>query len=347
MADLFQGVVAPDVNTTKTQTTTAPSYYTDYLSNIAQVGSQALGNNQIAPLTAMQTAGYGAIPTAATAYQPGLATATGTAAGAAGSMTPQGIQQFMNPYTSGVVDEMGRLQQQNIQRNVLPAMKGAFVGSGGLGGQRYANAFGQTMADMQSNLTGQQTSALQKGYEDALQAAYNQGNLLNTTARTQADLAGQEQALGLTGAGALTKAGAEQQAYQQSILDQPLKNATNVAALLKGYTMPTSTTETYKGPMSGVYGNSPLSQVAGLGTLLGSMFNPTVDSKGNVVGQGFGTQMLNSGLGALASIGKILTGGGSSSASPVDLSTMPQSMIDELSALMGFAEGGEVEKDEA
>jgi hypothetical protein len=188
-------------------------------------------------------------------------------------MSPEAIQGFMNPYTHNVVDEMGRLQQQNVQRNLMPQLKAGFVGTGGLGGQRYANAMGQTAADLQSTLTGQQYGALSSGYKDALQAAYNQANLQNQVAQTQGNLAGQEQALGLAGAGALTKAGAEQQAYNQSIIDAPLKTAANAAALMKGYTIPTTSTETYKGPMAGVYGSSPLSQISGLGALLGSGFN--------------------------------------------------------------------------
>jgi hypothetical protein len=190
-------------------------------------------------------------------------------------MSPEAIQSFMNPYTSNVVDEMGRLQQQNVQRNIMPSLKAGFVGTGGLGGQRYANAMGQTAADLQSTLTGQQYGALSSGYKDALQAAYNQANLQNQVAQTQGTLAEREQTLGLTGAGALTKSGAEQQAYQQSIIDAPLKTAANAAALMKGYTIPTTSTETYKGPMPGAYGASPLSQMIGLGSLIGSGMTDT------------------------------------------------------------------------
>jgi hypothetical protein len=103
-----------------------------------------------------------------------------------------------------------------------------------------------------------------------MQNAYNQANLQNQVAQTQGNLAGQEQSLGLTGAGAMTKAGAEQQAYNQSIIDAPLKTAANSAALLKGFTVPTTTTETYKGPLAGTYGPSQMSQLVGLGSLIGS-----------------------------------------------------------------------------
>jgi len=280
MADMFQGIAAPDVTTNKTTASVAPQYWTDYQSKLAGVGETALdkpANQMVSPLTQMQTQGYGQLPTAAASYIPQLTAAETTAGKAAEGMSPTMIQSFMNPYTSNVVNEMERLQQQNIQRNVMPQMKAGFVGSGGLGGQRYAGALGQTMADMQANLTGQQTGALQKGYADAMQAAYNQGNLFNQAATTQANLAGQEQLLGLQGAGALTKGGAEQQAFNQSIIDAPLKNATNVSALMRGYTQPTTTTESATGPIPGVYSPSPMSQIAGLGTLLGSGLGGVTD----------------------------------------------------------------------
>ena len=210
-----------------------------------------------------------AVPGAATAYQPGLSAAEQTAGQAAGVSTGD-INKFMNPYTTNVVNEMERLQQQNLQRNLMPQLKAQFVGTGGLGGQRYAAATGQTLADLQANLTGQQAGALQKGYSEALNAALQEAQLQNQVAQTQGALAGKEQELGLTGAGALTKAGAEQQAYEQSLRDANLKNATNVAALLRQYNIPTTVSETYKGPMAGVYGTSPLATLTGLLSLIGS-----------------------------------------------------------------------------
>jgi hypothetical protein len=161
----------------------------------------------------------------------------------------------------------------------MPQLKAGFVGSGGLGSQRYANALGQTTADMQSNLLGAQTGALQQGYAQALQAAINEGQLQNQAGQIQGNLAGQEQTLGLTGAGAMTKGGAEQQAYEQAKINAPLTQATNVASLMKGYNIPSSTTETYKGPLPGAYGVSPLSQITGLGGLVGSGLGSTTTVK--------------------------------------------------------------------
>ncbi len=178
MADVFQGTVAPSITEKETTATQAPQYYTDYLGGLAGAAGTAMAKTPeqlVAPLTAMQQAGYAAVPGAATAYQPGLTAAETTAADVAQGLTPEKIQGLMNPYTAGVVNEMERLTQQNLQRNILPGLRSAFVGTGGMGGQRYAGATGQTLADIQAALTGAQTTALQKGYSDALNAAIQEG----------------------------------------------------------------------------------------------------------------------------------------------------------------------------
>jgi hypothetical protein len=271
---ITQGAPLPDITTTETKAQAVPSYYTDYLQDISQAGQTAMGRSAaegIAAYDPLQTLGYGQVETAAGAYRPGLTAAGQTAAAAAGGIDPTRISALMDPYQQAVVDEMARLQQRNIQQSVLPSLKGAFVGSGGLGGQRYAAATGQTLAEMQRNLMGQQTGALSSGYQNALKAALDELQIRNQAAQTQAKIAQQEQELGLTGAGALTKAGAERQAYEQSILDYPLKQATAAAGLMRGYQVPISTTETFKGPKAGVYQQSPLANILGVLSTLGSI----------------------------------------------------------------------------
>jgi hypothetical protein len=283
---VFDVYANPEVTTKDTTATTSPDYYTNLMSGLSTAGIQAMANpNQVAPLTAMQTKGYEAVPTAANAYKPGLSAAEQTASTAAAGAAPQ-ISAFMNPYTTNVVDEMARLQQQNVQRNLMPQLKAGFVGSGALGSQRYANAMGQTMSDLQSNLTGQQYGALSAGYKSAVDQAIQNAQLQTQAGQLQGNLAEKEQSLGLTGAGALTKAGAEQQAYQQSLIDAPLKTATNASALLRGYQAPSTVTNTKIGPLSSAYYQaSPLSQTLGAGALIGSGMGTTktVDPRTGVV----------------------------------------------------------------
>jgi hypothetical protein len=182
-------------------------------------------------------------------------------------MNPAGIQAFMNPYIQNVTNEQARLANQNFQRNVLPALGGAFVGTGGLGSQRYASALGQTGADFQANLTGQQNKSLADAYKSALDASYNQGQLQNAVAQTQGTLAGKEQEYGLKGAAANTAAGAAQQTYKQSVLDYPLTNAVNSMKFLSGLTIPQGTTKTGPGTRD-QYGLSTLDKIAGVSSLI-------------------------------------------------------------------------------
>jgi hypothetical protein len=286
---ITQGAPLPDVKTTETRTDNAPSYYTNYLSGLSAAGNTALTRSptqSVAGYDPLQVMGYNNLPAAATAGQEGINAAQDTAAQAAQGITPERIQALMNPYTANVVDEMGRLSQQNVQRNLLPTMKAGFVGTGGLGSQRYANALGQSLADVQAGLTGQQYGALSQGYSQALKGALDEASLLNQTAGTQGKLSDIEQNQALTGAGALTKAGAERQAYQQSLLDAPLKTATTASGLMRGYTVPGGQTSTFVGPKAGSYQTSDLANVMGVLSMLGS----TAGGKGmqTVAGAGAG-----------------------------------------------------------
>lgn len=266
---ITQGAPLPDVTVTTTRADTTPQYYEDYLTGLAKAGERGMTAG-VAPLDILQTTGYGQVQDAAAAYKPGLTEAEQTARAAAGGLDAARIQSLMDPYRQNVVDEMARLQQQNLQRNILPSLKAGFVGQGALGSQRYAGALGQSLADMQANLTGQQYGALSKGYSEAMRAALDEAQLQNEAAKTQMALAKGAQEMGLTGAGALTKAGAERQAYEQAKIDAELKNAVTAAGLLRGFQIPTTQTETRKGPMVGAYQMSPLQQVAGLIGLIGS-----------------------------------------------------------------------------
>ena len=286
---ITQGAPLPDIKTTETRTDNAPSYYTNYLTGLSTAGTNAMARSptqSVAGYDPLQVMGYNNLPAAATAGQEGINAAQATAAMAAQGITPERIQALLNPYTANVVDEMGRLSQQNVQRNLLPTMKAGFVGTGGLGSQRYANALGQSLADVQAGLTGQQYGALSQGYTQAMKGALDEASLRNQTAQTQGKLSDLEQTQALTGAGALTKAGAERQAYQQSLLDAPLKTATTASGLMRGITVPGGQTSTFVGPKAGSYQTSDLANISGVLSLLGS----TAGGKGmqTVAGAGAG-----------------------------------------------------------
>ncbi len=340
MAGLLQGAPLPNITTTKTDTTSGPDWYNQYLSNLAQTGTSALSKTpteMVAGFSPLQTAAFQGAPTAATSYEPALSEAQQTAGQAAQGITQQNIESFMNPYTSGVVDEMSRLSGLNTQRNILPALKAAFVGTGGLGSRRYAGATGQTLADIESNLLGAQTGALSKGYADAVAAAKDQANLLNQAAQTQGTLASTEQKLGLTGTQALADLGATQQKQAQALINAPLATAANAANIFTNLKVPSTVSSVSNAPIPGAYSNSPLSQIAGLGTLFASGSSGSPSAVQNVLGSLFGkdSDIATKGiLSLLKGSGSSASGSGTTSADTAagdsgyqDLSKVPTSPV--------------------
>lgn len=291
---LFEGSAPPNIETTKSVSATAPKYLTDYLSELAKAGTGYLGKegqDLVAAPGSLATAAYAAAPTALQRYQtPMDAALTAGQAGGAG-LTAADISQFYNPYEQDVVDEMARQSALNVQRNVMPMLRGAFAGSGGFGSRRYAGATGQALADIQANLLGQQAELRSKGYTSALDAALRQKGLQTQAAQTLGTLGAAEQQAATSGLKTGAELGQQQQAYEQAKIEAPLTRAMNVAQLLRGYTYPTETVEKYVGPAN-VYGPSPLQQIAGLGSLLGSAFNTQIDPKTGQIVQGFGTDFL-------------------------------------------------------
>jgi hypothetical protein len=182
------------------------------------------------------------------------------------------VGAYMNPYTTNVVDEMARLQNQNVQRSVLPALRGAGVGSGSFGSTRQANVTGQTLAEMQRNLTGQQYGALNTGYNTAMSAA--QADLTRQLQAGQGlgNVSQEQYQIGTGGLKTLSDLGAQQQALGQKQLDYPMIQAQNLGKLFQGLNIPTGETAQKVGPgAGGQYGLSPLQQISGLASTVGGM----------------------------------------------------------------------------
>ncbi len=306
MASLFQGEAPPNVQTTRETAAVAPQYLTDYLTQLAQQGQQALGTKDpvtgaytaptqaslttagtpyVAPLSQLQKDVATAAPTALTRYQTPMDEAL--AAGQAGAGIDQAdISKFYNPYEAAVVGGMGAQSATNVQRNLMPQLKAGFVGSGGLGGQRYANALGQTMGDVNTTLLQEQNKARSAGYQSALDAALREMSGQTQAGQMLGTLGAQEQQAATTGLKTGADIGAIEQAQNQAIINAPTTMAGNVAQILRGYTYPTVTTEKYDGPAS-AYGPSILSQIGGLGSLVASGTNSKdtgwLDKLGNKV----------------------------------------------------------------
>jgi len=236
-----------------------------------QASLTAAGTPYVAPLSQLQKDVAAYVPEALKRYQTPMDEAL--ASGQAGAGIDQAdISKFYNPYEAAVVGGMGAQSATNVQRNLMPQLKAGFVGTGGLGGQRYANALGQTMGDVNTTLLQEQNKARSAGYQSALDAALREMSGQTQSAQALGTLGAQEQQAATTGLKTGADIGAIEQAQNQAIINAPTTMAGNVAQILRGYTYPTVTTEKYDGPASS-YGPSILSQIGGLGSLVAAGTN--------------------------------------------------------------------------
>jgi hypothetical protein len=293
MADLTQS--------SATTATTTPQYYTDYITNLANKGTQygIGGANQpaFADATPLQQAAFTGVQNQVGTYAPALeaaATSLGKAyntdiTGAVNPYLTSGtsssadlVTDYMNPYTTNVVDKIRLANQQNIQQNLSPGITGGAVGSGQFGSQRGANALALGISNADIGALAQQAAALQSGYSDALkasqaqranqmQAAQMAGNAYTQQAQNYRDIgtqamnfAQQKQTQSLADVNALATLGAQQQQIAQNKQLFPLDVLAKQAGVLSGAQIPTTQTQTMAG--------SPLSAIAGLGTLGIGMF---------------------------------------------------------------------------
>ena len=263
---LTQGAALPNITTTQEQATAAPQFYTDYLNNLATQGTQAAQNAQYVGAQPLQQQAFQQVANNVGNYQPALTNATNLASSVGGT---------------SLADAIGNYGQANIAANLAPQATAGLVGSGQFGSSRGASALGQVLSNADLGILQQQQTALQQDQVNKLNAANTLGNLANTT-----------QTLGLGDVNALSTLGGQQQTIAQNQQLFPMQNLTNAAGLLRGYSVPTSTSSSYTGPIPGAYAASPLQQVAGLGALAAGVSNTPL---GSAIGNGL------SGLGSYLS----------------------------------------------
>jgi hypothetical protein len=290
-------------------TTTAPGYYTDYLSNLANKGTEAAQNAQFIGATPLQEKAFQGVEQAASAYKPQLEAASGTLNQAATAASPlatatpylqsavsdpsQAAAGYMTPYIRSVVDALGDTGARNIRQNLSPLATAGAVGSGQFGSRRGAEVLGQTIGNANRDVLNAQSQALNTGYQNALNAAIQQNQIENQAGSTAASAASQgqqnltaagqaqgtlaktNQDLNLTDINALSTLGGQQQTIAQNEQNFPLTNLSNAAALMRGFTVPTSTSTTLQA--------SPLSTLAGVASGTAGFFQPQYDKNGNQI----------------------------------------------------------------
>jgi hypothetical protein len=257
----------------------APEYLTNYLTALAQTGQEQLGTESIAPLNQNLQAAYSGAQDSLQRYQTPLDQSLAALQTGAQGVSGADIAQFYNPYEQDVVNEMGRQSALNVQQSMLPALKAAFAGQGAFGSQRFANATGQAMGDVQSDLFGNQAKLRSEGYKSALDAALRDRGYDIQAGQGLTSLGQAESQAATTGLKSLGDIGTQELGYEQSKIEAPLTRAMNVAKILQGYQFPMDTEKTEE-QIPGSFAPSPLQQIAGLGSLVGSAFG-NKDAAGN------------------------------------------------------------------
>jgi hypothetical protein len=232
---------------------------------------------------------------------------------------PRAIQAYMSPYQESVTEIAKQEAIENAKRSQLGANLGA-VRQGTYGGARQTLAQGQREAALQKTLSDLDVRGRQEAFESARQAqqfgvgAGIQGAGLGIqgaqiglqglgAAQAGYGMAGQV-GQGLAGLGQTRQAtdlqrlafqgemGAIPQAQQQKIIDQAIQNyalaqespfarLSQYSGLLRGYSTPTMTTESYRA-------TNPAQAIAGLGTAAFGAAMPG-RKKGGVIEEGIDT----------------------------------------------------------
>ena len=320
---LSQGQPLPSTSSSLT-TSQVPQYLSDYLYKLmngaysaASEGYQTYEGPRIADFTPEQEKAFGMTADASGAYKPQLAAAekTATAAGglstlgaaqpyfnAASASTPGVIKDYMNPFETNVVNQMGTDAARQLQEKILPAIGDQFTRAGQYGSSRQQEIAQRGIRDVASDLEGNIAKLRSQGYTTAGQQAATDlarqasigqaaGALTGTEEANKAALAGvqaglgqKEQALGLTAAAATEAVGAEKQALNQKNLslaeadfrnqtDYPEQQLSFLSNIVRGLPSGGSTTSGTTSSVGNTYSASPLASLASAGLSAAALSN--------------------------------------------------------------------------
>lgn len=319
---LFQGSPPPAVTSYGSTVTGIPQFMSDYTlgllnraNAVAAEPYQAYSQARLADFTPEQTQAFDLTQKSVGAFnqpvQTGITMAqnavtnnnASTAAQpylkAANQTAPQVIGDYMNPYTTNVVNRIGELGTRNLTENLAPGIMANFVRSGQYGSTGQQAAVGKALRDTQESTLAAQNQALNTGYGQGMTAAQADlarqgnlgqvaGNLASQTATNQLSAAGQlgnlanvGQGINLKDLASLEAVGQTQQQLDQRNLDlgyqdfaeqraYPSQQLSMLNSLVRGLPYSTSTNATQTGT-AGSYSSSPLSQIAGAASLYNAL----------------------------------------------------------------------------
>jgi len=94
---------------------------------------------------------------------------------------PSKMSEFMNPYTSNVIDANNQASNQNLTENILPAVNSTFTGNGQFGSTRNADFESRAIRDNQQTLNNTNATTLYNAQNQA-NTNYKDWTNMGTTA---------------------------------------------------------------------------------------------------------------------------------------------------------------------
>ena len=270
----------PDVTTTQTATTTAPDWYNNFISGLSTAGTAAVDSGGVAAFDPLQTQAFTGAPAAITAGQPALDAATAAATGVATTSFMDNVGDYMNPYTKSVIEEMNRLGQKQFNETLAPGMTAGTVGSGQFGSKRGMQVYGNTARDVNKDILGAQAKYLAQGFDQATAMAKAEAELDIAASGRLGELSTRAYDQGVGGLDVLSRLGAQKQSREQALLDYDMGALTKYANMMRGFSFPTSVTDTRTGPMTkDYYQAAPLNQILSFLTGAGGLLTKGTSGK--------------------------------------------------------------------
>lgn len=132
---------------------------------------------------------------------------------------PQAQAAYMNPFVENVVQKMREQGNENLTRNIIPALDAKFSRLGQFGSTRHQKQLGQMARDIQNDMATQEYKARMMGYQNAAENFHRD----KTADAERANLMGRLAIAAQAGKEGDIKALAERGNYQTQY-DQMLKN---------------------------------------------------------------------------------------------------------------------------
>lgn len=299
---LFEGSPPPSTTTYGTTVENMPQWLSDYTqaliakaNMVASEPYQAYQGPRVAGFTDDQTNAFDVIRNNIGNWNDEFdasKTATGGALNqampyldTASALTPERVQQYMDPYVGNVIDRAQTVANRNWQENIMPGIENRFITSGQSGSSGHRTGLERAGRDVSEGLQSQSLAALSDAYKTAgsqftsdmnrrAQLGQTIGSLGLQTGQQMAGLAQLQQQMAGRDATALQAVGDTQQAQTQRNLDlayqdfqnqrdYPRQNVDWMSSIIRGMPYDRSTSTTTTGP-GNTYQPSPISQLISL-----------------------------------------------------------------------------------